>query len=282
MTDIVRPYYQATVSKTIFYPEDADPDDCGLDDYKRSEVEAVRDFIHSESNLLVVGGISGAGKSHLLRCVIAPTASFDFYDLQNLGRSPLREAGCADVAKCVRDMVTHVDERPEGMIPKGIILDEGPVLAKEETSDNLRAVIDELLNMYPKVIIAGGDSKFTGAEQIEIITGCMPADAKIENLIVLIQTLNPKQGAELLVQRSKQIGRNLGPELARAISESVMPYFRMPRVLHSLHCYPDCTGEYKVHGSGIIRSGIMPDEVYDPLWLQQVGIWEERGLRGAR
>jgi hypothetical protein len=180
-------------------------------------------------------------------------------------------------------MVAHVDDRPEGMtVPKGIILDEGLVLAQEETSDNLRAVIDELLAMYPKVIIAGGGAQYTGAEQVEIVTGCMPANAKIENLVMLIQTLNPKQGAELLVRREQEIGRIMGPETAMVIAESILPYFRLPRALYRLPAHLNDTGEYKIGGDGLVTSGIMPKEVYDPQWLKQVGIWRERGLRDER
>ncbi|MDD3861958.1 MAG: hypothetical protein PHP74_03675 [Candidatus Gracilibacteria bacterium] len=283
MTEDVKPYYQTTVSKTIFYPEDADPDDYGLEDYRKDEVRAVRDFVRSESNLLIIGGVSASGKTHLSHR-IRESDSFDYYDLQQLKKhSPLREPGCSDISGCVNDMVANVYNRPDWMTePKGIILDEGLVLANKETDDNLRALIDELLRRYSKVIISGGGAQYTGVEQSEIIAGCMPADARIEKLIMTIKTFNSVQGAEFLMERSKELGMGMSPEVAKAIAESMVPYFNMPRVLYRLACYPDKSGKYKIYSESVITSGIMPKEVYKPMWQKQVGIWKERGLMGSR
>lgn len=57
-------FYQSTQSKTMF--ESATPDDetIGLDDLHKPEENAVKLFCKDDSDALIMGGISGTGKTY--------------------------------------------------------------------------------------------------------------------------------------------------------------------------------------------------------------------------
>ena len=263
-----RPYYQTTASRTRFYAEAPDPEGVGLDDYRRTEVDAIRRFVASDSNVLVVGGVSSSTKTHVLSHY-GQESGFLFYDLHALGDTQLRNGICtpAQIQTETAGLVTEaIDDPRSGDGTAGIILDEGIALIADGLGENIRNVVGELLEAYPRVIVCGGGSGYAGNEQVERIGENMPDDAEVEELVFDLKDLNLDQIIALLC-----IVKRYDPQQARLVAESLMEYFRIPGVVaRKLPKNLAMVNNWK--------TDLMPSEAYKRLESQQREIWRERGL----
>ncbi len=231
-------YYQAAISKTKFSSDEPDPESIGLDDFHKPEEEAVLDFAGSKDEILVMGGLSGVGKTHTL-VESAVRAGFDFLDLHLSGRH-INAVGELGANRAVQLILN--DRRVESKNPQVFVMDEGlsGILNRESASpkNGIDGIIRELLKIYPRIVIAGGGDGFTGQEQTEMIAKALPKDLKISTHTFPTRSLNTLQTIDL-VQRAPygifQFGKKDDPEkmLPREVSETIakiiIQYFRMFR-----------------------------------------------------
>lgn len=235
-------YYQATKSGTRFRSVEPDPEDVGMEDFRKTEVEAVLAFLESENQVLVMGGMSAVSKTFTLRN-LAKDHSLDFVNFHSVGQHTRRvdEIGAEDVAEEI------MKERTVNGEPlKALIMDEGAAGILSNDGSGLRRRMDDvilkLLDFYPHIVIAGGGDQFTSEEQTQRIAEVLPVNMTVETCPFLFKNTNIRQAADLLqrinlyrlcteriseVDPSKLIHR----DIAQVMAEIFIQYFRISRNL---------------------------------------------------
>jgi len=274
-------YYQSTQSHIKFYAQSPDLEDVGLEDYRKSEIEKIQEFVKSDSRVLVVGGVSSTAKSHTLE-EVAKKEGFLFYDLgypsqYNFELRGLKKYSPLEIPNIVYGMVLHainLDER-SGTGKNGIILDEGiAMISSGYRNINFANIITKLLDQQPKVILSGGGSGFTGEEQVEMFSSYVPKNETLDQIVFPLKHLNLKQLISLIC-----VTRKVDIEIATIIAETLHTYFRLPSVISSKLRIKVRDGIFKIPILNMRLGNLMPSEVHDPLWEKQTDIWDKKGWR---
>lgn len=270
-------YYQSTKSNIKFYAQSPDPENVGLEDYRKSEIEKIQQFVKSDSKVLVVGGVSSTTKSYVLEKV-AKEEGFLFYDLGSLSHEDHQILSIMDpitIATVVSKMILKAIylEAHSGIGNNGIILDEGMIMISQNHQNiNFTKILTELLNRQPKVILSGGGSDFTGEEQVEMLSSHAPKSEALEQIVFPLKHLNLKQLISLICVTQK-----VDIEIATVVAETLHTYFRLPRVISSKLRINVRNGIPYIPVANINLNGLMPSEVHDPLWREQEDIWYKKG-----
>lgn len=268
MQKIERPYYRTVESGTEFFAQESDLDGVGLEDYRKLEIDAVREFIASSAKIMVIGGVSSTSKTHSL-IEIAREQGMHFFDLQSLSEKARKGHNLDQIRVNVGAMINYADhDKRSGNGQNGIILDEGLVLTNEDTSKIFEPIITELLERYSRVIVAGGGSKFTGEEQLNIMGGYMPKSESIAGMVFSLKTMNLDQSSSLI-----EITNKISYDIAKMIAETLDGYFRLPRVIVNKIHFRE--GVHVKGGKPLLS--YMPLEVYQPLWNRQQKLWQDKG-----
>lgn len=78
-------FYQSTISGTRFEAVTPDDEEVGLENFHEPEERAVRSFSKDDADVLVMGGISGTGKTYTLKR-LGQALGFDFVDFHMVGQ----------------------------------------------------------------------------------------------------------------------------------------------------------------------------------------------------
>lgn len=285
-------YYQATKSGTRFRSVEPDPEEVGMEDFRKSEAEAVLAFLGSKNQVLVMGGISATSKTFTLRN-LAKDRDLDFVDFHAVGQYTRRadEIGAEAVAKEIMK-----ERTVNGETRKALIMDEGVAGILSDGGSGLRHrmddVIRKLLEAYPHIVICGGGADFTSEEQTQRIAEALPGNMTVETCPFPFKNTNIRQTADLLqrinlykrcderiseVDPSKLIHR----DIAQVMAEIYIQYFRMSRILltsgHSLLGDLDNFEARLYDFKSNVNMGIMPRECWQAAWqIQEQRIRERR------
>lgn len=229
-------YYQATKSGTKFESVEPDPESMGLTAYNEPQEEAARAFSKGSEDILVMGGISGSGKSYAMKR-LARELGFDFVDFHAVGQYTRDTArlGAKEVAHQILNARRETTEAATLLI-----MDEGVsgIIADGQSTlrDGMDGVIRELLRTHQKIIILGGGVSYTSDEQSAMIAEALPRDLKISTHAYPFKNLNLRQTADL-AQRARlgihqdrdDVEKLLPRESAELIAQITIRYFRLLR-----------------------------------------------------
>lgn len=268
-------YYKATKSETVFHAEDPDPENIPLADYRVKERQAILDFLASDANVLVAGGMSATNKTHLIKQLLK-SEGLHFYDLHNLGYK-MRKQGHSCYGASAQAMADEIiGDAPKypgaGDGSGGLVLDEGMVLCHPETTGQTGDLVNKLIGEYGKLIITGGGAQYTSQEQTNMIAELMPADSKIQTHPFELKPLNLLQTAEL-IRLSWSRGtpkEQINEEIVEIAAKMYLRYFRLARRIW-INSGPKLDLSLPRHqfDKFNLRERMMPDECLDRAFALQ-------------
>lgn len=285
-------YYQATKSGTRFRSVEPDPEDVGMEDFRKAEAEAVLAFLKSRNQVLVMGGMSSTSKTFTLRN-LAKDHRLDFVDFHSVGQHTGRvdEIGAEAVAEKISKKRT-VNGEPL----KALIMDEGVAGILSDDGSGLRHrmddVIRKLLDTYPHIVIAGGGDQFTSEEQTQRIAEVLPVNMTVETCPFLFKNPNIRQVADLLqrinlyrlcAERISEVDplKLIHRDIAYVMAEFFIQYFRISRNLSIVgNLLFRNSNDFNAIRSDLMSSffmRIMPTECRQAAWqMQEQRIRERR------
>lgn len=262
-------YYRATTSGTKDYPESPDQEEVPLSDYRLSETASIHEFIAGDGDVLAVGGMGSAGKTHALRD-LHKRYPYGFFDAQgNLGSGNPSFRDQWD-EKFFPRAIAHITGkaignalRDDGPItaPKCIMIDESAVLYNPRAKDKMPAIVEALLEIHGKVVLVGGGNHHTADEQIELIIDNLPTGLSVSTLAFRNKPLSVRQAAELIELERRHSGQSITEEAARQAAGIYIDYFRIARRVWR-------TANIIIRGNKRallenVREDLMPDECYE-------------------
>lgn len=211
--------YRTTVSETGFSADPPDPYS-SLENYRCSDQVVIEGFIEDgKEQVMIVGGISGAGKTHLVR--------------EKLVREdrPLIELGQLSEAD-LRQLATRQNIST-------VFLDEGVYIledSNEHLIGQLAELIIQLIERRVKVVLIGGGRGYTGTEQTDLLSRyVITASATRVTHDFKLKTLSLQQTTELIMQLT-----GFDEALARAIATTILEEHRIPAIVKGLRIHhPD-------------------------------------------
>lgn len=207
--------YQAKISETSFEAEAEDGEGTKLFDYRRPDKEVIAKFIaEGREDVMLVGGISGAGKTHALKEMLAPADQLfvtvsQAEDGQSLPTLTDRNLRCVFLDEGMRFMDA---------------LDHGEEIIVRRVEE----FITRLIRRKIKVVITGGGRGYTGQEQIDLLAQYMlPQSASYTSHDFKLKTLNLIQTIELV-----QALKGCSPEYAAVIARAILRVHRIPAIIN--------------------------------------------------
>lgn len=277
-------YYEASRSKTRFQALPPDPEDVGLDDFRRAERDKIIEFCQGDPGILVMGGFSGAGKSELFRTHCKKTSGIDFFDAMQF-LSDRTNKGIVDVITSRRE-----SNQENASV---LLIDEGyaGIVARPDTLGHWREAIERLFEKYSHLVIGGGGIKYTSEEQTEQIAGCMPSSIPVITHPFHLKTLNTRQTTELVersdisifpgVRLPSSVAHKVPHRAAQLMAEAQVDYFRLPRQVIFTRNHL-CSSEEGYRKMSSLESQLESPVYGAPLscaktaWAEQAKLLEER------
>ncbi|MBT4917753.1 hypothetical protein HN709_04590 [Candidatus Peregrinibacteria bacterium] len=276
-------YYQATESGTKVYPDSPDSEEVPLADYRAAEVAAIHEFVSSDSDVLVMGGMGAASKTHILK-VLHGAYPYSLYDSQShIGSRPSFYDHWSDddyaraIEYIVRNSKKYGDYRDVPIdSPACLMIDECPTLYAAEARDKVAPIVEALLSTYGKIVMVGGGARNTEEEQAALIAETLPSGLSVDTFNFRNKPLNTRQTAELIFIRMNEIGRPVSMDDAIKAASVYIDYFRLARRVWM--SVDDVFDRDKYSFLGNLRESQMPDaciriakqlqaEVYDSVVL---------------
>ena len=210
-------HYKALTSGTEFDAEPPDSEEFGLADIHREQRQAILDLQGNDTNILIMGGMSGIGKTHLL-WGLKQEHNFRYCSFE----APTVNASNAS---SVEEEVVLFDE---GMIATASYRTECP--------ETIRA----LLKNGKKIVVSGGGANVTAQEQSDELSQLLEGvDArKVVNTFPFRQ-LNVRQTSELIEAETSRSFDKLSPDDCSKLADAIHPYFRLPRIVTGLYAAAD-------------------------------------------
>lgn len=220
-TDI---YYQTNVSKTIFYPGNTKQEELGLVIYRQEEEEAILRFLKGTNQIMLCGGLSHMGKSHMIdtlhknynisHCHVWSYAKGSFFSNVNL----------KDIKAFTEKFIQNDINFHNNPTSSCLMIDE-VIDIVVETREKSQNFIKYLLDHFEKLILFGGGASLTADEQNAKIEQACPTNSKIEFNPFGFKNINLMQAIEIFNLSYQKRGIYLPEEILRILAEGYLKYF---------------------------------------------------------
>jgi|GEM_PF-2199739 len=264
--------YYTTALGEHFQAWPSDAEEVGLGDLHKGDFSRIEEFVSGPEGVLVMGGISGVGKTHVLSSLMRG-GGFDYVDLHST--KPFQNGLDAFV-----DVDDHTTKKDGSRV---LLVDES--LARIQGTDKglVDNVVKRLLNFYSHVVLAGGGHDYTSEAQTNLLLDSMPADLHTEGYCVPLKHLNRLQRSQLVERAPMGLlgqvnesdpDRQIDPEIARVVAEIMVRYFSLMREVIRFGLNVNLNGfsdlyDLRSHLYMGVRYGILSKECFEEAWREQ-------------
>ncbi len=220
-------HYQAIASKTIAKVKRGDREQTGIKHYRNEETMAILSFLNnSDSNrVMVCGGMGSAGKTATADQIRLKNKSIAYID----GTRSMFDGDLSD-SKLFQTLLNHL--RKQGANHQHLFIDETIWWTTDKIREQMKRLIEKLLDHFDKIVMFGGGASFTADEQNEEIAKLIPGSIGVQENPFYIKPLNITQTSQFIRSKFLSIYKiPFSKEIAEIIASSYIEYFRILRIV---------------------------------------------------